>query len=402
MDDEATSSRVKWIFAGMFFLLGMAPGFYIPVITNVLAARELGSEWVERVFLCAPLAALISPVAVGALADNRFSAQRVYGVISLASGVLMAVAFTLLDRGASPWWFVGFFFAGAVSGGPMWSMLSSLSMVHMRHPAREFPLVRLGGTLGWIIAGLLLSWVLAADDSVLSGYMAAGVKVAGGILAFRLPDTPAPGGARSWRSLLGLDAFRLMREADHRSFFVCAALLSIPLSAFFMHAPAHLDDLGTRRVAATMSIGQLSEVLAMLAMAAILGRFRVKVVLLWAFALSVLRYVLFALAGWTGSAAWLVTGISLHGLAYTLFFITGQLFLQRRVAPEMRSQAQGMLSLFSNGIGALFGVVAVRHFNDWMLESGAGWGGYWAVLAGVTLVVTVGFAVTYRGLAAAP
>lgn len=386
----------------MFFLLGMAPGFYTPVITNVLTAQGLGSEWVERAFLCAPLAALISPVAVGALADNRFPAQKVYGVISLLSGVLTALAFAMLDGGFGPWWFLGFFFAGAISGGPMWSMLASLSMAHLRDVPREFPVVRLGGTLGWIAAGWILSWVLAADDSVLCGYMAAGVKLAGGLLAFGLPDTPVPGGSRSWRSMLGVDAFRLLREPDHRAFFVSAALLSVPLAAFFMHTPAHLEDLGARRVAATMSIGQLSEILAMLGMAAILGRFRVKVVLLWALAISVLRYALYAVAGWSESLAWMVAGISFHGLAYTLFFITGQLFLQRRVEPGMRSQAQGMLSLFSNGIGSLVGVVAVRHFNDWSLSSGAGWGFYWVVLAAATLAITVGFGVSYRGLAAAP
>jgi hypothetical protein len=246
-------------------------------------------------------------------------------------------------------------------------------------------------------AGWILSWVLAADDSVLCGYMAAAVRIGGGLLAFLLPDTPAAGESRSWQTLLGLDAFKLLGERDQRAFFIAAGLLAIPTAAFHMYAPLHLRELGVERVAAAMSMSQATEIVTMVGMAAFLGRFRIKAVVLGALALLVLRYVLFAAAGWSGGAVWMVAGIGAHGLAYTVFVITSQIFLHRRVATEMRSQAQGMLTLLRGGIGSLIGVVAVRHLNDWALASGAGWSVYWAMLAVATLAIAVGFGLSFRG-----
>jgi MFS family permease len=397
MNAEHKPPLLKWAFGGMFLLLGMAPGFYTPVISVVLAEQGLGSEWVERTFLGGSLAGMITPLMICALADNRFASQKVYGTISILSGCFLALAFGLLGGGASPWWFVCLFFTSKLSGGAMWSLLASLSMSNLGNLSREFPLIRLGATLGWMAAGWILSWVLAADDSVLCGYMAAAVRIGGGLLAFLLPDTPAAGESRSWQTLLGLDAFKLLGERDQRAFFIAAGLLAIPTAAFHMYAPLHLRELGVERVAAAMSMSQATEIVTMVGMAAFLGRFRIKAVVLGALALLVLRYVLFAAAGWSGGAVWMVAGIGAHGLAYTVFVITSQIFLHRRVATEMRSQAQGMLTLLRGGIGSLIGVVAVRHLNDWALASGAGWSVYWAMLAVATLAIAVGFGLSFRG-----
>ena len=257
----------------MFFLLGMSPGFYVPILTNILLGAGLDSALVERAWLTGPIAALLSPLLAGALADNRFAAQRLLGWIGIGSALLLAAAFLTLDAGWSPWWFISLFFASSIVAAPMWSTLAMISMRHLRRGEREFPVVRLGGTLGWLVAGYLTSLVLNADSSPVAGYAAAGARLLGGLVAFSLPDTPPPGRSRSWRTLLGFDAFRLFRERDHAVFFLTTALLSIPLAAFYMWVPVHLEGAGDARVAATMAMGQISEIVAMLLMVALMTRF---------------------------------------------------------------------------------------------------------------------------------
>jgi hypothetical protein len=341
---------------------------------------------------------MISPLWIGALADNRFAAQRLLGWTALASAGLLGSAFVVLDAGFGPWWFIGLFFTSAVVGAPMWSTLAMICMRQLRRGEREFPVVRLGGTLGWLAAGFLTSLVLNADASPLAGYAAAAARLAAGFMAFGLPHTPPPGRSRSWRTLLGLDAFKLFRERDHAVFFGTTALLSMPLVAFYMWLPRHLEETGDGQVAATMAMGQLSEIVAMLLMAALMSRFRVKTLLLAALGLSVLRYVLFAWSGMSGGMVGLQVGIALHGLCYTLYFITAQLFLDRRVAPELRGQAQGLLSLMANGVGSLFGTLAVRMLHDELVLGGrGGWAGFWGWLAGAIAVLTIGFVILYRG-----
>ena len=183
-------------------------------------------------------------------------------------------------------------------------------------------------------------------------------------------------------------------------FFVATGLLSIPLTAFYMWTPKHLADLGDTKAAATMALGQISEVFAMLVMASLMTRFRVKTLLTLALVFSVVRYGLFAWSGVVDTRTGLMIGISLHGMCYTFYFITAQLFLDRRVPVGMRSQAQGLISLFSNGIGTLLGTVLVKNLYDHVvIEGTGGWAVYWSILAGVIAAITLVFVLSYVGVA---
>jgi nucleoside transporter len=384
----------------VFFFLGMSPGYYTPAVSNILASRGLGSDWVAYTFMAAPISALISPLIVGALADNRFPAQKVFAVIGMISGVLLGGAFWALDRLNSPQLFLVLFGAASIVAAPMWSMLASISMVHLRSGEREFPVVRLGGTLGWMAAGVMTSFVLQVEGSPSAGYAAAVTRVVGSAIALLLPNTPPMGNSRSIRTLLGLDAFCLLKERDHLVFFSVTALLSIPLAIFFMHTPMHLKALGNETPSATMTIGQISEIVAMLLMSVVMNRFRVKTVLMVALGLSALRYALFSVAGATGNTAWLITGISLHGLCYTLYFITGQLFLDRRVDPSMRTQAQGLMTLASNGVGSVIGIAFGKFLYDYaVVQQHGGWTTYWWVQAALTAICMPVMAIFYQGVA---
>jgi nucleoside transporter len=382
----------------MFFLLGMSPGFYVPALTNILTERGFDGFWVQWAWLAGPVAALLSPVSVGALADNRFDAEKLFGWIGLLSAALLAAAFRVLEVGGEPWWFIGLMFGSSLVAAPMWSLFSTIAMTHLSAGEREFPLVRLGGTLGWMAAGFLTSMVLNADASPNAGYAAAITRFAGGLFALTLPVTPPIGSSKSLRTLLGFDAFRLLRERDHAVFFATTALLSMPLVAFYMWTPAHLREAGDPHASATMAMGQVSEIAAMLLMVALLGRFRVKTLLLVALGLSAVRYGLFAWSGATGIKLGLWVGVALHGLCYTLYFITAQLFLDRRVPAAMRSQAQGLLSLFSNGAGSLLGTILVRVLHDEVVVADrGGWEVFWILLGGMIALLTLGFALAYRG-----
>ncbi|MES2438289.1 MAG: MFS transporter [Verrucomicrobiota bacterium] len=382
----------------VFFLQGMAPGFWMPALTNILKAEGLGS-WVAMVFIVPPLCALVSPLIGGALADQRVEANRLYAWTSLlGSGALLA-AFSCLHAGWHPWWFVALLGMYSLFSGPAWGLLTTIALTNLPSGERKFPLVRLGATLGWMAAGLITSFVLRADTSPIAGYASAATRFLGGMMAFVLPHTPPLGKAGSWKSRLGLDAFTLMRQRDHCVFFIVTTLYSIPLSAFYMYAPELLKVLGDQRSTATMTLAQLTEVAAMLLVGSVMLRFRVKAVLLWSLGLSVVRFGMSAYAGDSGLIGWHIGGIMLHGMCYTFYFITAQVFLDRRVDPGLRGQAQGLLSLVTSGLGPLVGAMVCGGLrNHYVTADGRGWMDFWAILAGMIAVCFVIFAVFYRGL----
>ena len=382
-----------------FFFIAAAPGFWYPALTNILGTRGL-DDWVTLAFLAGPVASLLSPVIGGALADNRYSAEKLLGAISIGGAWLIGMAFYSLAKGWNPWWFIGFLMANAIVSGPMWGLLSTIALTNLPNPERQFPLVRVGGTIGWIIAGMMVSYVLVADTSPRAVIGTLCARVLLGFVAFALPSTPPRGTGTGWRKLLGGDALKILRGRDSLVFFLTTGLVSVPLAAFYMYAPEHLRLLGDDRAAATMSIGQWSEILAMLVIGWLMTRCRVKTMLTWALALALLRYGLFTVGGMTGGRWWMLAGVSLQGLCYTFYFVTAQIFLNRRVAPELRAQAQGLLVLVNGGIGTLVGTLVVGELHRvFILDGGGNWTDFWAILAAMVVVSLVVFSVFYRGKA---
>ena len=376
----------------------MTPGFWLSSLTNILKARGLGS-WVAIMFVLPTLCALISPLIGGALADQRISAERLYRWLSFFAAVALFAAFAALDAGWNPWWFVTLLGIYSIFSGPSWGLLTTISLTHLANGERQFPLVRLGATIGWVVAGLMTSYVFYADTSPVAGYASAVTRFLTGICAFMLPFTPPLGIGTSLKSRLGLDAFQLMKQRDHFVFFVVTALFSMPLSAFYMYAPELLHALGDPHATATMTIAQISEIAAMLLVGSVMMRFRVKSVLLWALGLSVLRFGMSAYAGFSGSIHWHIGGIALHGMCYTFYFITAQVFLDRRVDPGMRGQAQGLLALVSNGLGPLVGAMGCGWLrNACVTPDGRGWMEFWSILSATIAVCFVIFAMFYRGI----
>jgi len=380
----------------VFFFHGMTPGFWLPALTNILRARGLGA-WVAAVFVVQPVCALVSPLIGGALADHRVPADRLFAWSSLASAVVLAAAFGTLDAGWHPAWFVGLLGLYSLVSGPAWGLLATIALTFLPHGERQFPLVRVGATLGWVAGGLVTSYVLCADTSPLAGYASVVAKVLAGLLAFLLPHTPPLGVCASLKSRLGLDAFKLLKHRDQAVFFVVTALFSIPLSAFYMYGPEFLKVLGDSHPTGTMTTAQVLEVISMFLLGSVMTRYRVKTVLLWALGLSVLRFAMSAHAGVTGLIQWHIAGIALHGICYTFYFVTAQVFLDRRVDPGMKGQAQGLLAMVSGGVGPLLGALFCGWLrNHCVTAGGHGWAVFWFILAVIIACCFAIFALFYR------
>ncbi|MBC8128229.1 MAG: MFS transporter [Gloeobacteraceae cyanobacterium ES-bin-144] len=398
---------VFWWISIAFFFQGMTPGFWLPPLTNILQAKGLGM-WVAAAFMVPPLCALVSPLVGGALADQRVAADRLYVWTSLIAGGFLLAAFGCLDAGLNPWWFLAFLGLYAIFTGPSWGLLTVTALTHLPNVEREFPLVRVGAAIGWMTAGAMTSYLFHADDSAQAGYAAGFARILGALLAILLPQTPPLGKVTSWRSQLGLDSFQLLKQRDLYVFFTVTTLFSVPLTAFYMYAPELLKVLGNTHAAATMVIAQFTEILAMLLVGRLLLRYRMKTILLWALGLSAIRYGMSAYAGHSGMIAWHVGGIALHGICFTFYFITAPVFLDQRVAPGLRGQAQGLLALVTGGIGPLVGAMVCGWLHEhFVTANGQGWMAFWSILAGMIAVCFIILAIFYQetrrlGLTEAP
>jgi nucleoside transporter len=386
-----------WI-AVVFCLLAAAPGAWIPVLSNVLEAKGW-DRTIMWAFLIPPIAGMISPILFGARADQRISAEKLLGIIIMGGAVFLLAAFVALEKGENPKLFLTFMLINSLISAPGWGLLTTIALNNLEDEQKSFGFYRVWGTIGWVVVGWSVSW-FGFDDSAKVGYLAAGLRVLAGLCCFLLPHTPPLAtNAKGWRSTLGLDSFRIFRDPDHRVYLISCFLLSVPLAAFYMHTPLHLRVLGFQSVAAGMTVGQIFEIVAFLMMGFWMRRVRIKHIMLVAISCGVLRYALYAMGGAFPHVAWVLVGVSLHGICFTFFFETGRVFLNRRVDPGLRAQVQALMTFASMGFGSLVGTFVCGWLYDRMVIGGVGgWTGYWSVLATMCLATGIYFALGYRGL----
>lgn len=380
-----------WL-AVVFFLLASAPGFWFPVLTNVLKAYDLGG-WKVAMFLVPPIASMVSPLIFGAQVDRRFEAQKVLGWIMISGAAFLYLAFHAMENNWGGGWVFALFLINGFISAPAWSLLTTITLSSLPDPGRSFGYFRVWGTIGWMISGLLVSWG-EIDTSAVTGKIAAGVRIIAAAACFLLPVTMPKGGvAKGWMDSLGFSAIRLLKDRDLLVYYGTALLFSIPLSAYYLHSPQHLQELGVEQVGAAMTPAQAMETFAMLAMGWVVARYRVKTILLVAIGAGVLRYAFYAV----DSVQWLILGITLHGICWTFFFEAGKVFVHRRVEEGMRTQAQALLVFFTGGVAGLVGVPIVEWIRV-MISPHYGWTGYWLLLTGINVTAMSIFAIGYRGL----
>jgi nucleoside transporter len=379
--------------AALFFLHAMAMGAWFVPLGPVLDAHGY-SAIKPYAFATSAVAAFISPLFFGAMADRHAGPSRVLRWLSFATAVAMASAGAGIKQGLSPILILGLIQLHALSSSPTWGLSTAIVLSRLTDSKRQFGPIRAVATLGWI-AGCLAVSALRADSSTLSCFLGAGVWVVVGLFTLKLPtDAPAgPPGHSTFRQRLGLDALALLYQRNHRVVFITAALFAIPMAAFYPFAPTHLRSLGMERTAAWMTLGQITEVAAMIGLAGVLQRCPFKWTLAAGLSFGVIRYALCAMNG-TG---WMLAGVSLHGFAYTLFFITGQIYLDQRIDSMWRARAQALFSVMMSGFGNLFGYLGTGWWFHYTTSGSAtNWRLFWGGLAVLVAGVLVYFVTSYR------
>jgi nucleoside transporter len=379
----------------LFFIHGAALGMWLVPLSTVLDAHGL-HDIKPFAFAANAIAAFVSPLIFGAMADRQASPVQVLRWLALATGAAMALASTAIKLGWQPWLTLGLIQLHALCSAPTFSLSSTIVFARLADAQSEFGPIRAMATLGWM-AGCWSVSLLNADTSTLSGYSGAitWLMVCGftrflPAVALR-QSTEYP----TWHERLGLDALTLLRNHDHRVMFIVVALFCMPLAGFYPYAPPHLRELGLHHTSAWMSLGQVTEIIAMFSLSGLLLRWRLKWIVTCGLALGVVRFALSAING----KAWLLAGVLLHGGSYTLVIITAQIYLEKRVDTAWRARAQALMTLMTSGVGNLFGYLGSGWwFNHCTSENGTSWPLFWGGLAFSVACVLSYFLLAYRGV----
>ena len=379
----------------LFFLQGAALGMWFVPLSTVLDAHGLHAIK-PFAFAASALAAFVSPLIFGAMADRQASPVIVLRGLALATAAAMTLASTAIKLGWNPWLVLALIQLHALCSAPLFSIASTIVFARLADAQKEFGPIRAMATLGWMTGCWMVS-ALGADTSPLAGYSGAVVWALVAGFTFFLPQLETPQSAvhLAWHERLGLDALTLLKNPDHRVVFITSALICIPLAGFYPYAPPHLRQLGLLRTSAWMTLGQVTEVIAMFSLGALLLKWRVKWVLACGLGFGVLRFALSAMNG----TAWVLAGVLLHGASYTLVSTTTQIYLNQRVDATWRARAQALLSLTNSGVGNLLGYLGTGWwFSECTRPSGTQWSLFWGGLAAAVALVMAYFLMAYRGI----
>jgi nucleoside transporter len=340
------------------------------------------------------LAAMISPFFVGMIADRFLATEKILAALHLTGGLILLYASTMSAFGP----FYAVLLGYSLCYMPTLALSNSLSFHQMKDPAREFPAIRVLGTIGWIVAGLLVG-TLGLEATALPMRLAAGASVLVGVFCLALPHTPPSRGRRaSMSDVLGLEALGLLRERSFAVFVLGSFLICIPLQFYYAFANPFLNEIQVVNAAGKMTLGQMSEIGFMLVMPIFFRRLGVKNMLIVGMAAWAARYLLFAY-GNNGSLVWMLySGILLHGICYDFFFVTGQIYVDQKAPPDLRAAAQGLIAFVTLGLGMFIGSWVSGRIVDAFALPGGGhaWERIWIVPAAMAGAVLLLFAAFFK------
>ncbi|MFT6065499.1 MAG: nucleoside transporter [Paraglaciecola sp.] len=349
--------------------------------------------------------AIIAPFIIGLIADRFFNAEKILGVLHLIGAVLMYMMFQASDFTTFYPYVLGYMIAYM----PTLALVNSVAFKQMKDPAKEFSFIRVWGTIGWILAGLLISYYFHWDskDNAVAGMlqntflMTAIVSVVLGVFSFFLPKTPPSINKEdtvSISGILGLDALKLLKDRNFLVFFISSVLICIPLAFYYQNANPFLSEIGVENPTGKMTIGQVSEVVFMLLLPFFFKKFGFKKTILVGMLAWVLRYVLFAYGNSGEMAFMLITGIALHGICYDFFFVSGQIYTDSKAGDKIKSAAQGLITLATYGVGMLVGFWVAGKIVDAnvLADASHSWQDVWLFPALFAAGVFVIFALLFK------
>jgi len=393
----------SWITArlrAMMFLQFFIWGAWYATAGNYMS--EVGmTDAIYWAYMASPIGAIVSPFFLGMVADRFFPVQKVMGVMHLLSGAFVFAA-PLVAEGefVSTPLFLLLLLLHMLCYMPTVGLAMATAFHSLEDRERQFPHIRVLGTIGWIAAGFLVSFVLHADRTALPMQIAGVAGVLMGLYSFTLPNVPPPAAGRkvSFRDVVGVDAFRHLRSRSFNVFLLCLLLTSIPLATYYAYVPVFLNAADLADPAFKMTFGQMSEVVFLLLMPLFFARFGVKRVLLIGMTAWAVRYGLFAV-GASYAAAWIILpGIMIHGICYGFVYVAGQIYIDKKAPVTIRAQAQGLFVLVTYGLGQGLGTLVAGWIFNRVVTGGTlpEWQIFWIVPLAFATVVTVVFALFFR------
>lgn len=397
---------IKARLSAMMFLEFFIWGAWYTAIAVYMSANDMG-DLTHWPFTVNPIAAIFAPFFVGLIADRYFATEKVLGVLHIIGGVFMLLTPLAVDN---PLVFILMLLGYNLCYMPTMSLANTLAFHNIEDQEKEFPIIRVFGTIGWIVAGLTVSFVLVSfvaegvppEATALPLYLTAAASFVLGLYSFTLPHTPphAKGVKVSVRSIAGVDALKQLGSKSFYIFLGSSLLICIPLAAYYNFTQIYLGATGFENIAATQTIGQVSEVVFMLLMPFFFVRLGVKWMLGVGMLAWVARYALFAM-GAPDAVTWMILGgIALHGICYDFFFVTGQIYVDLKSNDKIRGQAQGLIVLITYGVGMLIGAqLAGMTYNMFLGDQASltldQWAQFWWIPAIFAAVVMVFFLFTF-------
>lgn len=377
------------------------------VTLGTFLAKNLQASGLETasVFSTQSYGAIIAPFIVGMIADKYFNAEKILGILHLVGAALMFQMY----RAESVSVFYPYVFAYMVLYMPTLALVNSVSFRQMNNPEKEFSTIRVWGTIGWIVAGLTISYAFHWDSATgteageLKNTFAMGAvaSLLLGLFSFTLPKTPPvkdKAQKDSIAEILGLDAIKLLSNKNFLIFFISSILICIPLAFYYQNAHHFLEQSGLENPTGKMAIGQVSEALFILLIPVFFSRFGFKKTIMIGMLAWAVRYLLFAYGNAGPLAFMLITGIALHGICYDFFFVSGQIYTDQQAGEKYKSAAQGLVTLATYGIGMLIGFWVAGIISDYYTTHATDsfWQKVWMIPSIIAAVVWLLFMATFR------
>ena len=385
-----------------FFIWG---AWFVTLGTYLFNNLKASGAEIGSVFSTQSWGAMVAPFIIGLIADRYFNAEKILAILHLVGAALMYQMYNAEEISV----FYPYVLAYMILYMPTLALVNSISFNQMKDPEKEFPSIRVWGTIGWIVAGLLISFVFLWDSesAIKAGLMKQTFLMASiaslilGLFSFTLPKTPpkvSTGTKVKVSDILGLDALKLLKDKNFATFFVASILICIPLAFYYQNGNPFLSNIGVENATGKMTIGQISEVLFLLMLPIFLKKYGFKITILAGMAAWAIRYALFAYGNAGELSFMLILGIALHGICYDFFFVAGQIYTNAKAGIKYKSAAQGLITFATYGIGMLIGFKIAGLITDAykLSDTSFNWQMIWIIPACIAGAVFLLFAIFFN------